>query len=118
MARYHALRGPPARRRHDVGRGRRTGRDRADVGHGQSPIRRFQADGGVITAIRLLFPFAARYWRGLTLALIAMGGEILTAGRAPPPMPPALPHGLPPLLARCRQGGRHHGPMLPRLGPP
>src|SRR5438445_5883637 len=105
MAPCHALRGPPARRRHDVGRGRRTGRDRADVGHRQDAIRRGQADGGVITAIRLLFPFAARYWRGLTLALIAMGGEILTAVLAPIPIQRAIDQVIRPILASRLQVG-------------
>jgi len=69
----------------------------------------------VITAIRLLFPFAARYWRGLTLALIAMGGEILTAVLAPIPIQRAIDQVIRPILASRRHVGRHEVLMLAGL---
>ena len=69
----------------------------------------------MITAIRLLIPFAARYWRGLTLALIAMGGEILTAVLAPIPIQRAIDQVIRPILASRRQVGRHEVLMLAGL---
>src|SRR5256712_256473 len=58
-----------------------------------------QGGGGLITAIRLLLPFAARYWAGLLLGLIAMGGEILTAVLAPIPIQRAIDQVIRPVLA-------------------
>jgi len=69
----------------------------------------------VITAIRLLLPYAARYWRGLMLALIAMGGEILTAVLAPIPIQRAIDQVIRPILASRRQVGRHEVLMLAGL---
>jgi len=66
----------------------------------------------VITAIRLLLPFAARYWRGLVLALIAMGGEILTAVLAPIPIQRAIDQVIRPILASRRHVGSHEVLML------
>jgi len=66
----------------------------------------------VIRAIRLLLPFAVRYWRGLALALIAMGGEILTAVLAPIPIQRAIDQVIRPVLASRRHVGSHEVLML------
>ena len=69
----------------------------------------------MITAIGLLLPFAARYWRGLLLSLIAMVGEILTAVLAPVPIQRAIDQVIRPILASRRQVGRHEVLMLAGL---
>ena len=61
----------------------------------------------MIAAIRLLLPFAVRYWRGLVLALMAMGGEILTAVLAPIPIQRAIDQVIRPILASRQHVGNH-----------
>lgn len=44
------------------------------------------------TPLRLLLPYLARHWPGLLLALLAMGGEVLTAVLSPIPVQRAVDH--------------------------
>ncbi len=69
----------------------------------------------MIAAVRLLLPFAARYWRSLLLALMAMGGEILTAVLAPIPIQRAIDQVIRPILASRQHVGNHEVLMLAGL---
>jgi len=68
-----------------------------------------------MSAIRLLLPFTARYWRGLVLAIVAMSGEVLTAVLAPIPIQRAVDQVIRPILASRRHVGQHEVQMLAGL---
>ncbi len=58
----------------------------------------------MIRALRLLTPYVIRYWSGLLFALLAMGGEVMTAVLSPIPVQRAVDH-----VVRLLGGHRHLG---------
>jgi ATP-binding cassette, subfamily B, bacterial len=58
----------------------------------------------MIRPLRLLLPYVLRYWPGLGLALLAMGGEVMTAVLNPIPLQRAVDH-----VVRLLGSHRHLG---------